>query len=111
MTTQSRLQLRQRRHIRVRAKISGTAKIPRLSVYRSNKYLSVQLIDDTSGKVLASVGNSKKGIEAASELGKSIATKAAALKIAKAVFDRGGYAYHGNVKAIAEAAREAGLAI
>ena len=111
MTTQTRTQSRARRHKRVRAKISGTEKTPRLAVYRSNKHLSVQLIDDATGKILASIVNGKKGVAAGTEMGKSIAEKAREVKIKKAVFDRGGYAYHGSVKAIAEAAREAGLAI
>lgn len=110
----SRNKLRLHRKRRVRAKISGTAKCPRLSVYRSNKSIYVQVIDDTKGKTLASVKLSeikkaKNNIESAKELGKLIAKKCKEAKITKAIFDRGGYKYHGKVKAVAEGAREGGL--
>ena len=106
---------RVRRHARVRAKISGTAEAPRLCVYRSNKNIEAQLIDDTKGNTLvASSSMSLKlengsNIEAASKVGKDIAEKAIAKGLKKIVFDRSGYIYHGRVKALAEAAREAGL--
>ncbi len=106
---------RVRRHARVRAKISGTAETPRLCVYRSNKNIEAQLIDDVKGVTLvASSSMSLKlengsNIEAAAKVGKDIATKAVAKGLKKVVFDRSGYIYHGRVKALAEAAREAGL--
>ncbi len=105
---------RERRHNRVRAKISGTKEVPRLSVYRSNKGLFVQLIDDEAGRTLASVDMKetvavKVKTEAAKEAGKLIAKKAVEKKISKVVFDRGGYKYHGRIKALAEGAREGGL--
>lgn len=92
------------RHKRVRAKIKGTAKVPRLCVFRSNKRLYAQLIDDEKGKTLASANGSDP-----KKIGLSIAEKALAQKINKVVFDRGGYKYHGKVKALAEGAREGGL--
>ena len=104
-----------RRHARVRAKISGTAEAPRLCVYRSNKNIEAQIIDDVKGVTLvASSSMSLKlangsNIEAAGKVGKDIAEKALAKGLKKVVFDRSGYIYHGRVKALAEAAREAGL--
>ena len=105
-----------RRHKRVRTKVSGTAECPRLSVNRSNKNIRVQIIDDVKGVTLVSVSTldkeiktKKANIEAAKEVGTAIAKKAKAKKIDTVVFDRGGYIYHGVVKAVAEAAREAGL--
>ena len=106
---------RLRRHARVRNKISGTAETPRLCVYRSNKNIEAQIIDDVKGVTLvASSSMSLKlangsNVEAAAAVGKDIAEKAVAKKIKKVVFDRSGYIYHGRVKALAEAAREAGL--
>lgn len=106
---------RVRRHARVRAKISGTAEAPRLCVYRSNKNIEAQIIDDVKGVTLvASSSMSLKlengsNIEAAAKVGKDIAEKALAKGLKKIVFDRSGYVYHGRVKALAEAAREAGL--
>ena len=107
---------RTRRHIRVRTKISGTAERPRLCIYRSNANLYVQVIDDVAGKTLVSASTLDKEIktkhankEAAKELGTLIAKKAIEKNIKKVVFDRGGYIYHGVVKELAEAAREAGL--
>jgi large subunit ribosomal protein L18 len=105
--------LRKRRHVKIRAKISGTAARPRLVVMRSLNGISVQLVDDDAGKTLASASDMKvkKGnkTEKATEVGKSIAEKATALKIDTCVFDRNGYKYHGRVKSVADAAREAGL--
>ena len=105
-----------RRHKRVRTKISGTAECPRLCVYRSNTNLYVQIIDDVAAKTLVSASTLDKEVktkhankEAAKELGTLIAKKAADKKIETVVFDRGGYIYHGVVKELAEAAREAGL--
>lgn len=106
---------RVRRHARVRAKLSGTSKAPRLCVYRSNKNIEAQLIDDTKGVTLVSSSSMSlklengSNVEAAAKVGKDIAEKALAKKIKKVVFDRSGYIYHGRVKALAEAAREAGL--
>ena len=107
---------RQRRHLRVRRKISGTAERPRLCVYRSNTNLYVQIIDDVAGNTLVAASTLDKEIktkhsnkEAAKELGTLIAKKAADKKIETVVFDRGGYIYHGVVKELAEAAREGGL--
>lgn len=105
---------RKRRHKRVRANISGTPEIPRLNVYRSNTGVFVQLIDDVSGRTLVSAGNKelKSGgnkTEQSFEVGKLIAQKAKKAKIEKVVFDKGGFKYHGRVKAVAEGAREGGL--
>ena len=106
---------RLRRHARVRNKISGTAATPRLCVYRSNKNIEAQLIDDVKGVTLVSSSSmalklaNGSNVEAAAAVGKDIAEKAVAKKIKKVVFDRSGYIYHGRVKALAEAAREAGL--
>jgi len=110
--------LQSRRHGRVRAKISGTAERPRLSVFRSNRGMFLQLIDDERGLTLVSVGThelkaatKKEGGKIASEqeLGKLLAQKAKEKKIVRVVFDRGAYKYHGRVKAAAEGAREGGL--
>lgn len=107
---------RERRHLRVRRKISGTAECPRLCVYRSNKNLFVQVIDDVAGKTLVQASTLDKevktkyaNIEAAKEVGKLIAKRALEKNIKSVVYDRGGYIYHGVVKELAEAAREAGL--
>jgi len=106
---------RLRRHARIRKKVSGTVECPRLSVFRSNKHISCQLIDDVNGKTLASTSSVQlklkngSNIEAASKVGEEIAKLAKKAKIETVVFDRGGYIYHGRVKALAEAAREAGL--
>ena len=106
---------RVRRHARVRSKVSGTASCPRLCVYRSNKNIEAQIIDDVKKVTLVSSSSmtlkleNGSNIEAASKVGADIATKAKAKKITKVVFDRSGYIYHGRVKALADAAREAGL--
>lgn len=109
---------RQRIKWSVRKKISGTATTPRLTVYRSNKEIYAQLVDDVTGTTLASVNTRNKDIssqlsgnksEQAAFVGKAIAQKAIALGIESCVFDRNGYLYHGRVKALAEAAREGGL--
>ena len=115
ISKQSKNVARKRRHARVRSKISGTASCPRLCVYRSNKNIEAQIIDDVKKVTLvASSSMSLKlengsNIEAAGQVGADIAKKALAKKIKKVVFDRSGYIYHGRVKALAEAAREAGL--
>lgn len=108
-----KLQLRLRRKKRIRAKVTGTAERPRLSVHRSLRSLSVQLIDDDAGKTIAAASlkeaKGKHTVEGASKLGKLIAEKAKKVKIEAVVFDRSGYKYHGRVKALADAAREGGL--
>jgi large subunit ribosomal protein L18 len=114
MTKIPKKQIRIRRHRRVRARVEGTAEKPRLCVFRSNKHLYAQLINDAEGKVLAQVSDvkektKKSGAEAAKKLGKGIAEKAKQQKISAIVFDRGGYAYHGNIKALAQEVREQGI--
>lgn len=105
-------ELRKRRHARVRSLVKGTAERPRLAVFRSNRFVSAQMIDDNAGKTLAaSHGREFKGAQSAQAVavGAAIAKKANAAGITMAVFDRGGYRYAGQVKALAEAAREGGL--
>ena len=102
-------QLRLPRRARVRAKISGTAARPRLSVYRSHQALYVQLIDDTTGRTLVARKTTGKNKAAAAALGAAIVKAATAKGIKQVVFDRGGFRYHGNIKVLAEAAREGGL--
>lgn len=110
----SKVQKRNRIKRRVRGKISGSATLPRLSVYKSNKEIYAQLIDDKDGKTIASASSralTAKGnkVEISAEVGKAIAEKAKAAGIEKIVFDRNGFVYHGRVKALADGAREAGL--
>ena len=111
----SRNQMRVMRHERVRSKISGTPETPRLCVFRSNKNISCQIIDDENGVTLASASSlslklaNGGNIEAATAVGKAIAEAAKKANITKVVFDRGGYLYHGRVEALANAARENGL--
>ncbi len=112
----NRKEQRERRHIRVRTKISGTADRPRLCVYRSNTNLYVQIIDDVAANTLVAASTLDKEIkekhankESAKELGTLIAKKALEKNIKSVVFDRGGYLYHGVIKELAEAARQAGL--
>ncbi|HAW15094.1 MAG TPA: 50S ribosomal protein L18 [Clostridiales bacterium] len=112
-------QIRKRKHLRVRKKVSGTAECPRLCVFRSNSHIYAQIIDDTEGKTLVSASSLDKDIksdtangsnkDAASKVGKLVAERALEKDIKEVVFDRGGYIYHGRVQALAEAAREAGL--
>ena len=114
---ESRNSARLMRHARIRSKISGTSEIPRLSVFRSNKQIYAQIIDDEKKSTLVSASSLDKSlklenggnVEAAKAVGKLLAEKAKKAKITKVVFDRGGYLYHGRVEALAEAAREAGL--
>ena len=115
---QARRNGRLRRHRRVRKKIHGTAARPRLAVFRSNKHLSVQVIDDDAGVTLAAASTNEadqravgsgSSVEAATRVGTLIAERAKAAGIDKVVFDRGGFAYHGRIAAVATAAREAGL--
>ncbi len=108
---------RNRIKMRIRKVVTGTAERPRLTVFRSNKGIYVQLIDDLSGKTLLASSTAEKGIAEgkinkvtqASEVGKSIAQKAVSAGITNVVFDRNGYLYHGRIKSLADAAREAGL--
>jgi len=115
MATLSVRQARIRRHKRVRKNLSGTAERPRLVVFRSNRGIEAQLIDDVSGKTLAASSSlglkSFKGnkVDQAAEVGKTLAAAAKSAGVESAVFDRGGYLYHGRVKALADAAREGGL--
>lgn len=110
-------QIKERRRIRTRAKMTGTMERPRLSVLRTNQFTSAQLIDDMAGKTLVSASTrnmetKEKGkIVKAEALGELIAKKAQEMKITAAIFDRGGYNYHGRVKAVAEGARKGGLQI
>ncbi|ASV67635.1 50S ribosomal protein L18 [Cytobacillus sp. FSL W7-1323] len=109
--------VRKKRHARVRSKLSGTAARPRLNVYRSNKHIYAQLIDDVNGVTLASASTQDKeasieatgNVDAAVKVGELIAKRAEAKGLKSIVFDRGGYLYHGRVKALADAARENGL--
>lgn len=109
--------VRKKRHARVRGKLSGTAERPRLNVFRSNQQIYAQLIDDVNGVTLASASSLDKelalqngsNVEAATKVGELVAKRAVDKGIESVVFDRGGYLYHGRVKALAEAAREAGL--
>ena len=111
----SRNDMRKERHTRIRGTVVGTAERPRLNVFRSNANISAQIIDDVNGVTLAAASSvdmklaNGGNIEAATQVGKMIAERAIAKNIEKVVFDRGGYIYHGRVKALAEAAREAGL--
>ena len=115
MTVTTKPQQRLRRRRRVRAKVRGSAERPRISVFRSNRGVFVQLVDDTSGRTLAAVNwtedelKSLKRMEQASKAGQLLAERAKAAGVETAVFDRGGYQYHGRVKALAEGAREGGL--
>ena len=108
-------QLRERRHRRVRGKVSGTAERPRLAVFRSNLGISAQLVDDMQGKTLASASSLQiksfdgNKTDQAAEVGKLLAQNAKKAEIEVVVFDRGGYLFHGRVKALADAAREGGL--
>ena len=115
MTVLTKPQRRLKRRRRVRAKVSGTAERPRISVFRSNRGVSAQLIDDESGRTLAAVNwteadlRTLSGAAQAAKAGGILAERATAAGVENAVFDRGGYQYHGRVKAFADGAREAGL--
>lgn len=116
---QSRSKIRAKKHLKLRNHISGTAQKPRLSVFRSNNHMYAQIIDDTVGNTLVSASTLQKDVKAdlektddvaaAAHLGKVIAERAVAKGISTVVFDRGGFIYQGKVKALADAAREAGL--
>jgi large subunit ribosomal protein L18 len=112
----SRRTIRTRIHERIRRRVSGTQERPRLAVFRSTKHIYVQVIDDTQGHTLAAAGSTEKdlrgkggNVEGAKVIGKTVAERAKEKGISKVVFDRGGYQYHGRVKALADAARSAGL--
>jgi large subunit ribosomal protein L18 len=115
MTVSTKPERRLKRRRRVRSKVQGTAERPRISVFRSNRGIVVQLVDDEAGHTLTAVNwieadlRSLHGIEQARRAGTLLAERAQAAGVTSAVFDRGGYRYHGRVKALAEAAREAGL--
>jgi len=119
VSKRSRAELREKKHMRMRNRFSGTAQRPRLAVFRSNNHMYAQIIDDTVGNTLVAASTLEKEIkgelkktndvEAAAYLGKVIAQRAKNKGISEVVFDRGGFLYHGKIKALAEAAREAGL--
>jgi large subunit ribosomal protein L18 len=116
-SAQKQREARQRRHRRVRKKVRGTAERPRLAVFRSNKHITAQVIDDITGRTIAAAstneadlrGGATGNAEAAKKVGALVAERAKAAGIDKVVFDRGGFIYHGRVAAVADAAREAGL--
>jgi large subunit ribosomal protein L18 len=113
----SRSEIRQRIHARIRQKVRGTAERPRLAVFRSLNHIYAQLIDDEAGRTVVSASSAEKGVKSknggnvagAKDVGKMLADRAKEKGLTRVVFDRGGYLYHGRVKALAEAAREAGL--
>jgi len=117
MASNNRAEIRRGVHTRIRKKVSGTAERPRLAVFRSLNHIYVQVIDDVNGKTLAAASTTEKdlkgktggNIEAAQSVGKAIAERAQAAGVSQVVFDRGGYVYHGRVKALLDATREAGL--
>ena len=115
MSVKTKEAARLKRRRRVRAKVRGTAERPRVSVFRSNRGISVQLIDDVAGRTLAAVNwtedafKSLSGLDQAKQVGLALAERAKAADVQSVVFDRGGYQYHGRVKALAEGAREGGL--
>ena len=117
MATKNRADIRRGVHSRIRKKVRGTSDRPRLAVYRSLNHIYAQVIDDVSGKTLATASTAEKelagksggNVEAAKKIGKAIAERAQKAGISNVVFDRGGYLYHGRVAALADAAREAGL--
>jgi len=113
----SRNELRQARHERIREKVIGTVDVPRLNVFRSNQNIFAQIIDDSKAVTLVSASSIDKdlklenggNVEAAAKVGELLAKRAKKVKISKVAFDRGGYQYHGRIKALADAARENGL--
>jgi large subunit ribosomal protein L18 len=112
----SRQSARDRRHIRVRKRVHGTGDRPRLAVYRSNKYIYAQVIDDSEGITVAAASSqeadlraSRLDVDTAAKVGTLVASRAKDAGVTSVVFDRGGYKYHGRLKALADAAREAGL--
>jgi large subunit ribosomal protein L18 len=117
MAQKSRADIRQGVHTRIRKKVHGTAERPRLAVFRSVNHIYAQIIDDRSGRTLATASTTEKGlglksggnVDAAKTVGKTIAERAIGAGISSVVYDRGGYVYHGRVKALIDASREAGL--
>ena len=119
MSTKDKQLGRKRRHFRVRKKVSGTAGRPRLAVFRSNKHITAQVIDDTSGRTIAAASSVEKDLrsgggatgntDTATKVGKLVAERAKAAGVTQVTFDRGGFMYHGRVAAVADAARQAGL--
>ena len=116
MRTLTTRQARERRHRRIRGKVAGTAERPRLAVFRSNKHIYAQLIDDVAGVTIASASTAEKGltgsgatVEAATAVGKRLGERAKAAGVTATVFDRGGFRYHGRVAGVADGARDAGL--
>ena len=117
MTTKEKQALRLRRHRRVRKRVTGTADRPRLAVFRSNKHIAAQVIDDVSGRTLVAASSVEKDLkgsaggnrDTAKKVGQLLGERAKAAGVTKVVFDRGGFLYHGRVAALADAAREAGL--
>ena len=118
ISAQKKAELRRRRHARVRKKVVGTAERPRLAVFRSNAHIAAQVIDDASGRTIASAATVEKEIRAAggtgnktaaATVGRLLAERAKQAGVTRVVFDRGGFLYHGRVAALADAAREAGL--
>ena len=112
----TRSQARKKRHVRVRKNLAGTQSTPRLAVFRSNRYIYAQVIDDDAGRTLASAASTEPALrkktlstETAAEVGKLVAVRATEAGVEQVVFDRGGFKFHGRVKALADAAREAGL--
>jgi large subunit ribosomal protein L18 len=112
----TREQARRRRQFRVRKKVHGTSARPRMAVFRSNRYIYVQVIDDVAGRTLAAASSQEKELRdrtltvaTAAEVGRLIAGRSKAAGVTKVVFDRGGFMYHGRLKALADAAREEGL--
>ncbi|MDQ1357331.1 MAG: large subunit ribosomal protein [Acidimicrobiaceae bacterium] len=119
VSTKDKQVARARRHYRVRKKISGSTARPRLAVFRSNKHITAQVIDDTTGRTIAAASSVEKDLrsslshtgnkEASTAVGRLVAERAKAVGVTKVTFDRGGFLYHGRVAAVADAAREAGL--
>lgn len=116
-TAKHKREARIRRHVRVRKRVRGSAERPRLAVFRSNKHISVQVIDDWAGRTLATASTYEAGLrsdatgnkDAAAKVGQLVAERAKSAGVTKVVFDRGGFLYHGRVAAVADAARAAGL--
>jgi large subunit ribosomal protein L18 len=117
-TTKKKQNLRDRRHRRVRRKVAGTAERPRLAVFRSNKHITAQVIDDRAGRTIAAASSVEKDLRsaggtgntsAAAAVGRLVAERAKSAGVTQVVFDRGGFLYHGRIAALADAAREAGL--
>lgn len=117
MSVKSRTEMRVSRHARIRKKVSGTAELPRLAVFRSSKHISAQLIDDVAGHTLVSASSQESALgasdnsEGAKKVGAALAERAKSAGISAAVFDRGGFRYHGTIAALATAVRDGGVKI